>query len=48
MAERMAQAGVKHELILVPGGGHGLQETKPAEWERIYGRVSDFLKSHIS
>ena len=48
MAEKMAQAGVKHELILVPGGGHGLQETTPAEWERIYARVSGFVKSRMT
>lgn len=48
MAEKMKQAGVEHELISVPGGGHGLGETKPAEWERIYGRVSEFLKSRMS
>jgi acetyl esterase/lipase len=48
MAEKLAQAGVKHELLTVPGGGHGLAGVAPAEAARVYERASAFLQAHTA
>jgi acetyl esterase/lipase len=48
MAEKLGEFGVEHELILVPGAGHGLKGADPKEYERIRAHVVDFLKSHVS
>jgi acetyl esterase/lipase len=47
MAAKFAESGVEHELITVPGAGHGLAGAKPAELTRIYDRASAFLTSHL-
>ena len=57
MAEALRRAGVQHELITVPGGGHGLgiqqyfreAATRPADdpVKRIYERVLAFLNAHL-
>jgi len=48
MAEKLAQAGVKHEFLTVPDGGHGLAGVAPAEVARVYGRASAFLQAHTA
>jgi dipeptidyl aminopeptidase/acylaminoacyl peptidase len=48
MSDKLAEFGVEHELILVPGAGHGLKGADPTESARIRERVVDFLKSHAS
>jgi dipeptidyl aminopeptidase/acylaminoacyl peptidase len=47
MAEKLAKAGVDHELITVPNGSHGLAEIPDAEMRRIYEKVAAFLKARI-
>jgi acetyl esterase/lipase len=46
MAEKLAEAGVEHILITVPGAGHGLSGIDPAEFRRINGKAVDFIKAH--
>jgi dipeptidyl aminopeptidase/acylaminoacyl peptidase len=46
MAARLKEIGVEHELITVPGAGHGLQGAKPQELERIDQRAIEFLRTH--
>jgi acetyl esterase/lipase len=46
MADRMAHAGVEHRLALVPGGGHGLNNSTSGEMKPIYADAARFLTSH--
>ena len=48
MADRLRQAGVEHELVSVPGGGHGLGNISPAEQDRIYCDAAAFLRKRVS
>jgi len=47
MAERFQKAGVEHELVTVPGAGHGLANTGNEEKEKIYRRAAGFLKDRV-
>jgi dipeptidyl aminopeptidase/acylaminoacyl peptidase len=47
MAARLAEAGVEHELVMVPGGAHGLGNISPEEQDRIYQAAAAFLKQHV-
>jgi acetyl esterase/lipase len=42
----LQQAGVAHELVTVPGGGHGNFST--AEWQRAFGAIEAFLAAHAA
>jgi acetyl esterase/lipase len=46
MAAKLAEVGVEHELLTVPGAGHGLTGIEPAELNRINERAVAFIKSH--
>jgi dipeptidyl aminopeptidase/acylaminoacyl peptidase len=39
--EALAKAGVKNQLLTVPGGGHG--QFKPEERTRIFAAIREFL-----
>jgi acetyl esterase/lipase len=47
MDRELARKGVKHELITVPEGGHGLRGTDPAVVTGIHRRVLSFLADHL-
>jgi len=46
MADQMARAGVKHQLVTVSGGGHGIGNIPAEEQDRIYKAAAEFLKTH--
>jgi hypothetical protein len=48
MDRELAQHGVPHELISVPGGGHGLGNVDRAQVAGIYRRVLAFLRLHTA
>ncbi len=48
MAAKLAQSGVKHELVTVTGAGHGLLEAKPDELARIAVRAAEFVGVHTT
>ncbi len=48
MAARLAQAGVRHELVTVAGAGHGLSGAKPDKVAQIAQRAAEFVKAHSS
>ena len=43
MAEKLARAGVEHELITIPGGEHAFDPISCG----VFNRVLDFLKQHV-
>jgi acetyl esterase/lipase len=47
MADQLARAGVRHELITVPGGSHGLAEVPAAQMNPIHEKVVAFIKSNL-
>jgi acetyl esterase/lipase len=47
MDAELTRHGVEHELITVPGGGHGLGNADRAEIARIRSRVVAFLTDHL-
>jgi acetyl esterase/lipase len=47
MAEALRRIGVKHELILVEGAGHGLGGGDPRAEERAHERAADFIRTHL-
>lgn len=51
MAESLDTAGIDHDLITIPGGGHGF-EGGPGETDPVviaaHGRVKDFLRIHLT
>jgi acetyl esterase/lipase len=46
LQEALQKAGVPHELVTIPGGGHGNFSTE--EWQRAYAAVEKFLAAHVS
>jgi dipeptidyl aminopeptidase/acylaminoacyl peptidase len=49
MAEKLARSGVKHELITIPGGGHGFDRRYPEpEIAKALDRVLAFLRQHLA
>jgi acetyl esterase/lipase len=48
MDEKLTQIGVRHELVTVPGAGHGLSGAPPEETARIAERAVEFVKTHTS
>jgi dipeptidyl aminopeptidase/acylaminoacyl peptidase len=47
MAEALARAGVVHELVTIPGGGHGFDQAWGAEAGRAIERAVAFLQEHV-
>jgi len=47
MAARLAAVGVKHQLVTVPDGAHGIGNIAVSEQERIYRNAALFLKEHV-
>jgi acetyl esterase/lipase len=46
LQDALAKAGVPHELVTIPGGGHGNFST--AEWQRAFAEIEKFLKAQVS
>src|SRR5205807_2861364 len=46
LQEALQKAGVAHELVTVPGGGHGNFST--AEWQRAFTAIDKFLTTNLS
>ena len=46
MAAKLAESGVKHEFITVPGAGHGLAGAAPDKLAEIARQAVDFIESH--
>jgi acetyl esterase/lipase len=47
MAEELKRRGVKHELITVKDGGHGLGNIAPEIVDKVNDRVLEFLSNHL-
>ena len=50
MAQKLTEAGVKNELIVIRGGGHGFEEGPGEDDPVVHGawkRVIDFLSNHL-
>jgi acetyl esterase/lipase len=45
LQEALQKAGVAHEFITVPGGGHGTFSAP--EWQRAYAAIEKFLAAHV-
>jgi acetyl esterase/lipase len=46
LQEALQKAGVAHELVTVPGGGHG--NFPPDQWQRVYTAIEKFLAVHVT
>jgi acetyl esterase/lipase len=46
MAAKLAEFGVGHEFITVPGAGHGLSGAKPEKVAQIAQQAAEFVKTH--
>jgi acetyl esterase/lipase len=46
LQDALQKAGVAHELVTIPGGGHG--GFSPAEWQRAYTAIQAFLTRHVT
>jgi dipeptidyl aminopeptidase/acylaminoacyl peptidase len=46
LQDALGKAGVPHELVTIPGGGHGNFST--AEWQRAFAEIDKFLKAQLS
>jgi dipeptidyl aminopeptidase/acylaminoacyl peptidase len=47
MAEALAEDGVPHELVTIPGGEHGFDANEDAPARDVFGRVTAFLRRHV-
>src|SRR5947207_9355130 len=45
LQDALQKAGVVHELVTVPGGGHG--NFSPAEWQRAFAAIEKFLAGNV-
>jgi acetyl esterase/lipase len=45
LQDGLQKAGIAHELVTIPGGGHGNFST--AEWQRAFAAVEKFLATHV-
>jgi dipeptidyl aminopeptidase/acylaminoacyl peptidase len=46
LQDALQKAGVTHELVTIPGGGHG--GFSPAEWQRAYTAIQAFLTRQVT
>ena len=44
--DALQKAGVAHELVTIPGAGHG--NFKPEEWQRAFASIDKFLAAHVA
>lgn len=47
MAEALKKSGVRHELILIEGAGHGLGNGDKKKVADAYARATEFIKEHL-
>jgi acetyl esterase/lipase len=45
LQEALQKAGVAHEMVTIPGGGHGNFST--AEWQRAFTAIEKFLAANV-
>lgn len=45
LQDALAKTGVAHELVTIPGGGHGNFST--AEWQRAFAAIEKFLNANV-
>jgi acetyl esterase/lipase len=45
LQEALQKAGVAHEMVTIPGGGHGNFST--AEWQRAFAAIEKFLAANV-
>jgi acetyl esterase/lipase len=45
LQDALQKAGIAHELVTVPGGGHG--GFPPDQWQRSYAAIQAFLAAHV-
>ena len=45
LQDLLQKAGVAHEFVTIPGGGHG--NFPPDQWERAYAAIEKFLTAHV-
>jgi acetyl esterase/lipase len=46
LQEALQKAGVAHELVTIPGGGHG--NFAPDQWQRAYTAIQAFLAAQVT
>src|SRR6266508_2325034 len=46
LQEALQKAGVAHEFVTIPGGGHG--NFPPDQWQRAYTAIQAFLSTHVT
>jgi acetyl esterase/lipase len=46
LQDALQKAAVPHELVTVPGGGHG--NFPPDQWQRAYAAIQTFLAAHVA
>jgi acetyl esterase/lipase len=46
LQEALQKAGVAHELVTIPGGGHGNFKTE--EWQRAFAAIDKFLTANLA
>ena len=46
LRDALQKAAVPHELVTVPGGGHG--GFPPDQWQRAYAAIQTFLAVHVT
>ncbi len=47
MATELARYGVTYEVLLVPGGGHGIGNAEPHLVEAVVARTTAFVREHL-
>jgi acetyl esterase/lipase len=47
MADALRRAGVNHELVTIPGGGHGFDAADTTAARAAFARVLGFLQAHL-
>src|SRR5438094_10329826 len=45
LQEALQKTGIAHELVTIPGGGHG--NFPPDQWQRAYTTIEKFLAAHV-
>jgi acetyl esterase/lipase len=45
LQEALQKARIAHELVTIPGGGHG--NFPPDQWQRAYAAIEKFLATHV-
>jgi len=45
LQDALQKAGVAHELVTIPGGGHG--DFQPEQWQRAFAAIEKFLAAQV-